>query len=567
MKAKSYSVILSSILAFFLFASFASAAVTFSASGNTVTADQGDTVVVTFTVTESGEGDLTDISFNTPLTLTHGSDTLVSATNILNEITNLSENATSVQMSLAFNVPTNQAIGVYTGNLTLSGNYSTEVSYNLPIQITVQESTPDWENNFCLYDDNGLDSVSGNSGDLRTKIDDIRVESGFGDDDKWYPFDSIEVDILVDNRGNDDVNNIEIAWGLYDKKSGDWVIEVDTEKDFDLRDGKDDTVTVSFDIDDRMDVDLDQLEDGGNYVFYVRATGEVDDGDDTPTCDADAQTIEVVIERDFVIATNFDFLPSDTISCNSDVTISADIYNIGERDQDDVTVKVYNKDLNIDKEVLVGDINAFDSEKFEITIRIPKDAEEKAYSLLFEVYDDNMDLFQNDDDDESRTTVVLNVEGSCSNTPGDSDNAGSAIVTANLDSGGYLGEPLVIKATITNTGSEQSTFLVNAAGYVSWANSASLDKKTLILGPGDSETIMITFDLKDDSAGDQLFKIQVVSNDAIVADQPVSVSIQTKGGAGLSGAFGDAWYLWLIGALNVILIVIIIVVAVRLARK
>lgn len=568
MKAKNTTLFFICILSFFLLVNIISAGVTFDATGNTVTVKQGDTVTVTFTVTEDGEGNLTDITFNTPLTLSHGSDNLVSATTISGAITELDENETSAEMTLTFDVSDTQATGTYTGNLTLTGNYTDEVNYNLPIQITVTQKNPDWTSDFCIWD--GDDDVRDieNPGDLSVKIDDIRVVGdSFGDDESWFPFDSVEVDILVDNKGDDDVNNIEIEWGLYDKDNDVWVIDIDNEKDFDLKDGDDETITIEFKIDDKMDVDLEDLDDGDQYILYVRASGEVEDDDDTPTCDADSETVELVIERDFVIVTNLDLF-SDTVSCGSNLEITADVYNVGSRDQDEVSVRVIVRDLDYDKEVLVGDINAFDKEKLDITIPIPKNAKEGTYAITFEVYDEDSDIYENDfDDEESKTVYSFTVQGSCSTSSGGDTSDLSVIISANLESGGYVGEPLVIKAMITNTGDEEGTFLINIADYISWANSADLNKETIILDSGDSEEIMITFDVKPEAVGDQLFKIQVVTDQQIIADQPVSVTIEGKETTGISTTFGDSWYLWLIGALNVILIIIIIVVAVRLARK
>ena len=55
-----------------------------------------------------------------------------------------------------------------------------------------------------------------------------------------------------------------------------------------------------------------------------------------------------------------------------------------------------------------------------------------------------------------------------------------------------------------------------------------------------------------------------------MATQPVSFNIEEKsGGFGITGGAinSDNWYLWGIGALNVILVVIIIIVAIRIAKS
>jgi len=434
---------------------------------------------------------------------------------------------------------------------------------NILVEGNVIEETEEWEDNFCIWDK----VVSENEADLQIDIEDISVE-GFGDDESWFPFDEIEVEVSVENDGDYDTENIQVEWGLYDSDNGEWVIDVDDEKEFDLKDGKDETLTFTFTIDDDMDVDLEDLEDGDQYVLYVRATGEIDDrdadefdGDDS--CAWDSEEIEIVIERDFVVVSNLEI--TETVSCGSNLVISGDAYNVGEDDQDEVTVLVQIKNLDYIKELKFDEIESFEKEKFDLTIPIPKNAEENSYSIIFEVYDEDMDIYENDfDDDESRHRDSFIIEGGCS---GSVEEDFGILISANLQSGGFAGEPLVVNAMITNTGDEQATLLFNAAGYGGWANSADLNKATIILESGESDEITITFDVKKDiSAGDKSFNLEVISDNELIASQPVSFSIQQKA-SGISDIFGDSWYLWLIGLLNVILVIIIIVVAVKVARK
>jgi hypothetical protein len=57
-----------------------------------------------------------------------------------------------------------------------------------------------------------------------------------------------------------------------------------------------------------------------------------------------------------------------------------------------------------------------------------------------------------------------------------------------------------------------------------------------------------------------------MSGNELVASQPISVTI-TQSKFSFSDTFGKNWYIWLIGALNLILIIVIISVAVRIAKK
>jgi hypothetical protein len=113
-----------------------------------------------------------------------------------------------------------------------------------------------------------------------------------------------------------------------------------------------------------MDVDLEDLDDGENYVLYVRATGDVDNDENDETCASEDQPITIVIEDDFAVLR--DFQMPETFSCGDSVDVGADVWNIGESDQDEVSVRVYIRDLNIDEVVEVGDVEVEDGEVGEV---------------------------------------------------------------------------------------------------------------------------------------------------------------------------------------------------------
>lgn len=390
-------------------------------------------------------------------------------------------------------------------------------------------------------------------------------EKEFGSDDEWFPLDNIEVEIKVENNGNDKIKDIEVQWGLYNTDTNEWVIDLDDEKDFDLKEDKDETLTISFKLDDKLDVDMEDLVDGENYKFYVIADG-IDTGDnDREVCTSDYEPVSIIIESDFVVLDNIQF--QDTVSCGSDVQLTADVWNIGDEDQEDVSVRVYNDELGIDQMVEIGDVNAFDNEPLNVPITIPEDAEEKTYALKFTVYSDN-DVYVNDfGDDESEFDKLFVIEGSCGVV------TQNVLVKAELESGGIAGEELVVKAIITNLGDELTTFTLNAAEYSEWASSVDLDQSTILVGAGESKDVLFTFNVKGDvKTGDYTFDIEVLSDNQIVETQPVSVTIEgaEEGEAGfLTGNIinENNWYLWGIGILNIILVIVIIAVAVRVARK
>ncbi|MBA7671526.1 hypothetical protein ES703_79684 [subsurface metagenome] len=433
-------------------------------------------------------------------------------------------------------------LGKYSEDLLVYAENVSNPLDNKSIQVPIVfEKTP------CEYN---------NLGDnLEVKID-ISVEEGFGDDEEWYPFDEIEVEIEVENNGPDDIDDIVVEWGLYNLETGEWVID-DEENDFNLKDGDEETLIITFQLDD-----LDEFEDNEEYVFYAWATGEDDEFDGNKTCTSDSEGIEIIIEKDFVILDDIEF--SEVVQCGAEVQILADVWNIGDDDQDDVYVVIYNKELGINEKVEIGDIDAFDDGKLDTIIEIPKDTEEKYYHLTFWVYDEDDDVYENDNDDEAEFIIPLQVEGNCVVEP-------QVMVTASLESGGKAGQELVVRATITNTGDELVTYDLNVEGYTDWASSAELDQNTVILDAGDSKDVLITLDVNGNVSGDKMFNIEVLSGDELIIKQPVSIFIEESGFVfpGITGKIvsRDNWHLWGIGFLNVILILAIILVAVRVMKK
>ncbi|MFH1787673.1 MAG: putative S-layer protein [archaeon] len=432
------------------------------------------------------------------------------------------------------------------GTLNVEGTLTSVVSDEEPSEI-----------NSCELTGNSANNLRIKSIDITDKGMNGGSESEFGDDDAWFLLDDIEVEIKVENKGNEDIDNVEIEWGLWNTQSNEWIIELDDEKDFDVKDDDSEIITISFNLEDSLDIDLDELDDGKNYRFYVIANG-YDNEIEEDVCASDFEEIEIIIESDFVVL--YDFQYPEKVSCGGDFQIIADAWNIGDSDQDDVYVKVFNSELGINEKVEIGDIDAFDKEDFEITLEIPEDTDEKIYAIDFEVYNEDDDIFETDfDDDLAEFRILLTVSGSCSIEK-------SALVSASLESGGKAGEELVVRATIVNTGSGSTTYNINAKGYSDWADSAEVNPDMVLLKAGESKDILLTLKVNANAVGEKNFDIELTSDNEVILKQPVSVSIE--GSQGLKNIIpGDNLYLWGIGALNIILVIIIIIVAIRVARK
>lgn len=549
MKNNSLRLSILGVFAILLLVSFASAQIELTASHTSFAQPDGSTL--TINVANITSGNNVTFSFSS---VKDGSNKEIAFTTSPSYLTADGVITITTQVPQGFNF---LDLGSFT--LTATEKDSTDSIVGVARTLTLNfEKT-----SFCYFNNNP-DRVNNNK-DLAVEIEDIQVIKGFGEDDEWFLFDEIEVEVNVENRNNEDFDNIVLEWGLYDPKTGEWVIELNEQDDFDLKDGDEKTLTFSFTLDNDLDMDLSSLK-SGKLLLYVRASGDNDDGNFTCNT-ADTEKVSLVIDKDFVKVHNIKML--DYVSCGSEIPITAEVWNIGSSSQDDVSVTIFNRELGINQRIEVGDINKFKKQKISTSITIPKDASEKSYSLLFSVYDEDGDLFETSNDDVSEVVYTFQVNGSCSNIA-------PVEVSAELVSGSKAGEELTIKAKIKNLDTIKRTFNLQLEGYSEWASSASLDKSTLEIPAGASQEVLITLIPNENTEGQKTFNL-IVNQDKKTVSQSIGVTVESskKSGANifsnvndfLKTTFGKNWYLWAIGILNAILVIIIVVVVLKLVNK
>jgi hypothetical protein len=145
-----------------------------------------------------------------------------------------------------------------------------------------------------------------------------------------------EIEVKVKNEYSEDLTDVTITVTILDVDGDD----LDEESDeFDLDEGDDNTETLEFDLsDEKIDED--------SYEVEVTVEGEADDNSDHKI----VQTFTVNVERQKhqVIIKEAE-LSSKLLQCyNKRATLTVEIENIGESDEDDVEIRVRNFDLNLD---------------------------------------------------------------------------------------------------------------------------------------------------------------------------------------------------------------------------
>jgi len=402
--------------------------------------------------------------------------------------------------------------------------------------------------------------TEGNTGELDIDRIDFTNNGAWGDDDEWYLLEEIEVEVRVKNTGNEDIDDVIVEWGLYNKDTKDFIIE-EEEDNIDIDEGEREiwTFTLTLDPDD---FDEDDNED--DFVFYVKAYS--DDLDEENECTSQTEDIKILRDKHFVVIDNV--VMTDLVPCDEFLEGSFDLWNIGNNDEEDVFVVVTSPQLGIDKKIEIGDVDILENKKVSFDMRIPADAEERTYELEIVVYDEDDDIFDNENDDESRfITQTFRVEGNC---VGAEPEPSPVKITAELDPEtpkAVAGKQVIVRATLENTGETAEAYTVSVFGNSAWSNLDSVDPTVLTLNPGESRVVDIALTVDTDATGENALTIKASYGDSSTEKQ-VTLQVGAEDEEPELDEVGEHlrknWFIYVIIIVNIILIIAIIAVIRRM---
>ncbi len=524
--------------------------------------------------------DLTLGSKQTTLTLTADSSTVeqtmtlsLNPVSIIDGSNQVSLKVTPSTLKIAPNTqaqtsPITVSIDNVIGNLKF-GRYSTTLTASNSTSNATQ--TISFIKSFCK-----AGSIGGN-----LTINSVDISSSGDEDDEWKPLDEIDVEVEVENIGDNDVRDILVEIALFDSQGRNKINDIDFENtDEDkidlgrLNDGDEETVIFTF----RVPPDFD----AGSYKLAVKAYSDASNSGEnlecTDTSDDFGNTIfediDVSKEDDegkFIAFDNIRITPSQ-IACGDTVTLDADVFNVGDEDQDQVRIVLSNSELKLDlQQEIRENLDEGDKTDISFTFTVPIGIKEKLYSLSLSAdYDYRNGNYRESSDEE--TKFGLNVV-SCGSVPSGTNggtNGKIASIAASLDSKAEAGSELIVKSTITNLLSEDATFIVSASGYESWADVNSISERILNLKPRESANVEISFNVNEDVSEEQSLILEIRSGDKLETRE-VNVNIapaaQEEKPQFSGFDFGNNGLIWIIGIINVVLIILIIIVAVRISRK
>lgn len=213
------------------------------------------------------------------------------------------------------------------------------------------------------------------------------------------PGDNVEFRIETKSNFTDqeglDIEDITVEAVIEGVDDGDDLEEESSE--FDLRAGRDKRITLKF------QVPLEVEED--TYDVEISAEGEDENGTDQKA--VMRLKLEVEKENHLLKITRSALTPAEVSCSRKNIQLSAAVLNIGNEDEEDVSLQVSNTDLGIDLKENVGELTAEPNEDESRISKVyrfnaPEDAEAGSYPITFSaIYDDGRK--------KAEETLTLNV--------------------------------------------------------------------------------------------------------------------------------------------------------------
>lgn len=385
----------------------------------------------------------------------------------------------------------------------------------------------------------------------------VDISSDGDDDEEWKPLDIVTVEVEVSNDGDERVRDINVELGIYDENGKNVANDLEflnsEEEEIDLGDIKaDDSETATFKF------KVPAKFDDGSYKLAVKAYSKKT-GEQNECTDYADEAIDVIKQDDsekYIAFDEIKIVPSEA-TCGESVVLTANIVNVGDEEQDQTKVNLVIKELGISLSKEIKDnLDSGDDQSISFNFIIPSTASSKIYTIeLDSEYDYSNGVYKESSKDSEK--VPLTVIGCKASSTASSS---IASIAASLLSEAVAGKEMSVKATITSLLNQESSFVISASGYESWADLSDISSRLVTLKAGESKDITIKFNVKSTALGKQTFNIEARSGDK-TQTREVEVNLAS------AGFFTGNTLIWTIGIINVVLIILIVIVAVKLSSR
>ena len=285
----------------------------------------------------------------------------------------------------------NTVVGGNTSTFTFDGNAYAVGQYQVSVIVT--------ENN--LYVDNNIWTVTVEEVTPESVLSITSVKVNGKSSGKLSVSNLNEIKVEVSNDHDEKIKDIVVTARILDVDGDDLEEESD---EFDISSGKEDDVTLEFDLSNE---DLEEED----YTIEVEVEGEDADGNDFS--DTETLTVEVDREKDDIVILDAE-LEDSQVFCTAatQTSLNVNIKNIGENEQEGakITVKNTELDMNLQRNNIDLDDYSGSDNDYKATFALNlEDAKQGTYTLDVAVYSEDDDLM---DSKEVELQVVCANEAS-----------------------------------------------------------------------------------------------------------------------------------------------------------
>jgi hypothetical protein len=278
--------------------------------------------------------------------------------------------------------------------LTLNASYDSALrfgDYSFIVPLSVTDGVTTEVTNVSVKFIQGF-CKNGQVGENLT-IDRVDISSSGEDDLAWKPLDEITVEVRVSNEGNDDVKEVTVDLELLDSNSKNIIGNMEFSNDDEdsvqigtIKDGDDGTATFTF----KVPADFN-FDDGSDYKLVVKAysdkTGEskecIDTTDDFEANDRyETISIDRQDDEDKFLAFDQIELSEEEATCGAKILLSGEAYNVGDSDQDELTIYLDSKTLGVKAQSeFKNGVDMDDSVPFSFEFTVPQGLKDGIYTL------------------------------------------------------------------------------------------------------------------------------------------------------------------------------------------
>jgi len=358
--------------------------------------------------------------------------------------------------------------------------------------------------------------ICGMANALSVTIDEVKVDGDVvsaTSTNKIYDFDKDQdLPVKVRVTANADIDDVQIEAAIRGYDHNDLMEDITDV--FDMKSGV--TYTKKLDIPLRLRMDQDR------YKLRIRI--EDRDGDTTSA----TYELEVDAKRHSLLIKDVILSPENEVKAGRALLTAVRLKNYGEKDEDDILVKVSIPELGesasdyVDELEKEGDDDDSTTTE-ELYMRIPNEAKTGEYLLRVEVtYDDG--------DEREVKEMMIKVKSTCDVDPfscAPKEDKEKTIITlaADAQSVKQAGGEAVYPITITNEGVASKTYVVSADG-ANWATFRLSPSNVMVIGAGESKAVNVYVSAsKDAPVGEQTFSLTVKSGEKTLKEIPMKVSV------------------------------------------